>query len=183
MKEAQGLDSLLGMRKDFAMALIAKYHFTTLSGFHYPYIKEVFKIENFNKWQHPATLYIFVDSSDRICKLNYFFKEMPDTFAKRLEDSAWWAQPQKKYPEVELPKGELWEDGLPYRPTQHRISTGSWSGILWQDNYYSEARRFFLQTKNTHPKVFYSVGIFGEKFASKNNQLLRDDIYEPILAD
>src|SRR5438105_11980208 len=74
-KEAQGMDSLLGMKRSEAMPILAKYHPIPLYAHIYPCIKEVLKIEEFNKWQHLATLYIFFDSNNIVSKLNYFFND------------------------------------------------------------------------------------------------------------
>src|SRR5947209_19098788 len=91
-KEAQGMDSLLGMKWNMAMPLLAKYNPIPIYGRKYPYIKDVLKIETFNKWQHPATLYVFIDSSERVCKLNYFFNDSINSSSfKAMEDSMSWA--------------------------------------------------------------------------------------------
>ena len=176
--EARGIDSLVGIKKDRAMPILSKYNFTEVSEHHYPYIKQVLKIENFNKWSHPSTLYIFVDSSDRICKMNYFFNnEIPKEDAKNFEDSMSWALPIEKYPELE--KGQIYEDDLPGRPRKHRFGGTSWSGVSWQGIFL---HRLFWKNKMTLVKVIYSAALMPNSlYEPHNGETLQDDIYEPIL--
>jgi hypothetical protein len=167
MKEAQGLDSLLGMRKDSAMAILTKYHPFTLGGYFYK--SAILKIENFNKWQHLASLYIFIDSNDLVCKLNYYFNnEMPEKTAEALEDSMRWAVPSrihktdKDYGHSRIPVNSLW------------------NGFVLQDDDYSEVRRLFYEQQKPKVKVIYSVAKLNQVFINPcTGKVFYNDLYEP----
>jgi hypothetical protein len=177
-KEAQGIDSLLGMNSSLAMPILEKYNPKILRDHSYPYIMQVLKIEHFNKWQHLATLYIFIDSESRVCKLNYFFTEkMPTEVARHLEDSMWWGLPKETYPPLDT--NVIYEDQLPGRPQRHRGGIDNWFVISWQGHFLN---RLFFQLKKPITRAIYSAAIWDfEKFAPRNGEILQDDIYEPIL--
>lgn len=68
-----GLDNLLGLSRDDAFPIIKKYDYRIFTEHEpYPYIREVFEITNVTRWNYPTKLYIFVDSSMQICRMNYF---------------------------------------------------------------------------------------------------------------
>src|SRR2546430_715497 len=80
----QGLDSLLGKKLD--IRTLAKYKPAKVSSYSYGF--GMIKIKNINKWQHSAGLYIFLDTAERICKLNYYFKDgVPPIIAQSFIDN------------------------------------------------------------------------------------------------
>ncbi len=67
-----GLENLLGLSEVHAMAVISHYDHSTLADHPgYPFIKKVIRITNFRRWDAPVTLYVFIDSQDVVCRLNY----------------------------------------------------------------------------------------------------------------
>ena len=168
-KEAQGLDSLLGMKKNAAMPLLTKYNPVVLDGYFYK--SEILKIENFNKWQHLATLYVFIDSNDQICKLNYYFTdEIPAKIAEFFQDSMLWAVPTGR----DLPSNQDFGYG-------RKIQIGtSWKGFVLQDDKYSEIRRlFFWEQHKVMVKAIYSVQKLKPVIFDSCGRIIYDDLYEP----
>ena len=166
-KEAQGLDSLLGMKKNAALPLLAKYNPTVVGGYFYK--SEILKIENFNKWQHIATLYIYIDSNDEVCKLNYYFKdEMPSKIAEAFGDSMWWAVPARVH-----------KSNQDYGHSGIQIST-SWNALVIQEDEYSEIRRVFWEQQKPMVKAIYSVKKLNQDIINQcTGQIFYNDIYEP----
>lgn len=186
IKESRGIDSLIGMPQKQAMEIISKkHHFARISEHHYPEIKDVFRIDNFNKWQHLATLYIFVDSSDIIRKMNYFFSDkMPGVVADKLEDSMWWGLPSRNSNELD-PKtkdGYRMEDITAKRDHGRLVIDTSWFGSIWGfENHYMN--RLFWEQRKTNVQVIYSVAISSDSslYKPRISKNPMDDIYEPIL--
>ena len=67
-----GLENLLGLSKEHAMAIIAHFdHYELTAHPLYPFIQDVIVITNMRRWDLPVTLYVFIDSSDEVCRMNY----------------------------------------------------------------------------------------------------------------
>ncbi len=175
---ARGLDSMVGIKKERAMPILSKYNFATFPGKYYPYIKEILRIRNFNKWQHSATLYIYIDSSDRICKMNYFFEgtlanSVSDSFKNNLleslEDTYEYIPPQTA--------GKVYEDN-PNPRIKHLIILDSVVCINWEDRF-SSRRLYHLQGG----KILYSVVSLHYMYtkAHDDTEAIRQNIHEPIL--
>ena len=168
--EARGIDSLLGMKKIAALPLLAKYHPVVLGGYFYK--SEILKIENFNKWQHIATLYVYIDSNDQVCKMNYYFtNELPANIAISFNDNMQRADPHR------IHKSN--REGLSI------ITIGtSWNAFVLQDDDYSEIRRIFWEQQKPFVKVIYSVKKLSEdKINQCTGQIFYNDIYEPKAYD
>jgi len=185
INETRGLDSLVGKSRKSAMPIIAKHHFSKITEHHYPDIKEVLELDNFNKWQHPATLYIFFDSSDVIRKMNYFFSgNIPDYIADKLEDSMWWGLPSRNPNELD-PKskdGYRMEDITAKRDHGRLVIDTSWFGSIWGfENHYMN--RLFWEQRKPKVKVIYSVAISSDSSLYEPRiGNFPDDIYEPVLS-
>ncbi|MDP4220840.1 MAG: hypothetical protein Q8916_13960 [Bacteroidota bacterium] len=177
-KQARGLDSLIGMKRENALRILAQYQVKELTGHRYPNIEKSYSIDSCMKWGHTATLFIFADSSDRICKLNYFFNDpIASKEVRNLEDSMGWALPPETYPELD--KDKIYEDELPGRPRRRRFSVGSnWSGVSWQGTYLN---RLFFESGKEFGKVIYSVALQSSLKLPRNGEDFRDNIYEPSL--
>lgn len=169
--EARGLDSLLGMKKNAAMPLLAKYNPVVLGGYFYK--SEILKVENFNKWQHLARLYVYIDSNDLVCRMNYYFTdEMPAKIAESFKDSVWRAIPRR-----------IHKSNQDFQLSRIQIST-SWNAFVLQDDEYSETRRFFWEQQKPLVKAIYSVKKLSEdKINQCTGQIFYDDIYEPKAYD
>jgi len=177
INQARGMDSLLGKKAADAMPLIKKYVFTKVPVNHYPYIKEVLRIDNFNKWSHPSTLYIFIDSSDNVARMNYFFSDITIQTAHDFEDSVAWALPK-----VTIPKhapNVLICTNSPEYMNSHQILTEHWGGVSWQGPV---SCRLFWEYGKWVVKVRYMIMSenyhqFGcERFWGK---FIHDEVYEP----
>jgi hypothetical protein len=170
INEARGLDSLLGMKKNQAMPILAKYKPAVVGGYFYK--NEILKIENFNKWQHTATLYIYIDSNDLVYKLNYFFTDgIPKNIANSLEDSMWWAVPQRIHT-INQDYGSS------------KIFFSTWKGYALQDNEYSEIRRLFYEQEKPIVKVIYTVKKLNTDIINPcTGNVIYNDIYEPEIFD
>jgi len=67
-----GLETLLGLSKAHAMAIISHFENKSIIDHQeYPYIKDVVEITKFKRWDFPIFLYVFIDSSDQVCRLSY----------------------------------------------------------------------------------------------------------------
>lgn len=184
IRTARGIDSLIGQSKSVAMPIIAKHHFAQISGYHYPDIKDIFRIDNFNKWQHLTTLYIFVDSSDLVRKMNYFFSDkMPDYVADKLEDSMWWALPSRDPRELDprMKDGFRMEDIAGRRDHGRLVMDTTWFGSIW--GYEDHMNRLFWEQRKQRVTVIYSVAISEDSslYNPRIGKNLPDDIYEPVL--
>jgi hypothetical protein len=72
-----GLEHLLGLSKQHAMAVISHYDYQPLPKHEsYPFIKDVIEIKNFRRWDAPVTLYVFIDSENYVCRLNYILGDI-----------------------------------------------------------------------------------------------------------
>jgi len=183
ISEARGLDSLVGKSRKNAMPLIAKHHFTKISEYQYPDIKDIYRIDNFNKCQHLTTLYIFVDSSDIVKKMNYFFTEkMPEYVADKLEDSMWWGLPSRDPQELDpkMKDGYRMEDIAARRDHGRLVIDTTWFGSIW--GFENHINRLFWEQRKSRVKVMYSVAISSDSSLYEPRVgNFPDDVYEPVL--
>lgn len=180
--EARGIDSLLWMTKEKALPIFKGIGFTELTGKHYTFIKEVLQKTNYIKWQHSATVYLFIDSADVICNLLYSFDTMSAPDANILRTNLHEVLPDRKYPEHHYnPDVFVCQQGAWDRPHGIHMSNDNWSIGGRQDDYYHELFRLFVEHRKPRVKVFYSVLIRDDKYDPKNGENIQDDIYQPSL--
>ena len=175
--QARGIDSLVGIKKERAMPIISKYNYKKFPGQCYPSIKEILRIEHFMKWSHLATVYIFIDSTDRICKMNYFFKDISSTNTANFKDSLLWSL-EDTYEYIESPPtGMVYEDNPNPRGINHLLIVDSTVGINWEDRY-SSRRLFHLRTG----KILYSVASLKYIYTYAHDlESIRANMSEPVL--
>lgn len=180
INQVRGLDTLLGKKAEDAMMLIKKYELVKVPVNHYPFIKEVLRIDNFSKWSHPSTLYIFIDSLDHIARMNYFFTDIPIQTAKDFEDSMSWAVPEVKYPKRD--SGVLYCGNSPEYGMLNEIVTKYWRGYSWHGPSFN---RIFWQRNGESAKVKYMImseDYFQNGTARDWGGFIHDDVYEPDLS-
>jgi hypothetical protein len=78
-------EQILGMSKKDAIAQIPHKSGLTLDGKNYPLIKETLqldgidalKLKDIRDWDNVSTVYLFIDSSDRVCRLHMVYNDLP----------------------------------------------------------------------------------------------------------
>jgi hypothetical protein len=79
-------EQLLGKSKADALTQIPHQITEPLEGKEYPLIKETIKLEGIQDWNGVSTVYLFIDSTDRVCRLHMIYAGLTSEERKKLAD-------------------------------------------------------------------------------------------------
>jgi hypothetical protein len=159
-----GLEMLLGLSKAHTMSIISHFDYVeVINHEEYPFIKDVIKITNLKRWDYPIILYVFIDSSDQICRLNYHIGSddgMSEAEARTILE--------------QLKKDHL---GL------NILKESDWEIAGWEDNDKSNFYTWEKETPVVRPAYVISMKTYLDDHLlpyMKNNHIKNDGIFTPI---
>lgn len=160
-----GLDNLLGLSRVHAFPIIKRYDHRTLKEHEpYPYIREVIEITNVTRWNYPATMYIFIDSAYKVCRMNYVLATpdgmSPDSAHRIME------QLRKDH------------EGMDYVPDQE------WETAGWHDNTKTAIYMWQKNIPKVRPAYILTLKSYMDDHLlpyTKENGWPKDGIFTSIL--